>query len=221
MRCSGTTAWWLACPPRSWSGCGDQQAGCKVSLVTLRGRTGVRRRLGLPSDTTDELVIAASQDRPVALSDQRNAAVDTADLVDAIESGRIPRQTRRLVFQRTKRAGRAGAGRTRTTRPTRYYARRPSNGGATWPPRAYRRSGWFRRSWRTSASSRSVPRKSPLDSVVKTRYETIPEQRVISWPPPRNALLVRLEGEVQEVLRPSWLTDGPSLPPRRRRTRHR
>src|SRR3989442_15446791 len=67
----------------------------QASSVMLRGRREVRRRLGLPIDSTDEIAPLA----PLA-----RQPVDVEDLHDYLESGRTPRQVRMLVFQRRQRA---------------------------------------------------------------------------------------------------------------------
>lgn len=151
----------------------------QMSVVMVRGRLDVRRRLGLPPDATDELGFAATPQR---------RTVDVNDVWDAVESGRTPSQVRMLVFQR----------------PERVEARRrwPEEYEAT--DEEYYRAAEHR--WRELAAGgvpaiRVIPATvaglcefaertggSPVDSAVKARYsETLAEQRVIAWPPPRNA----------------------------------
>lgn len=151
----------------------------QMSSVLVRGRLDVRRRLGLTPDATDELASAAPPQRQIA---------DVNDVWDAMESGRTPRQVRMLVFQRSERAEAC--------------ERWPEEYEAT--GEEYYRAAEHR--WRELAAGgvpaiRVVPATvaglcdfaertggSPVDSAVKARYsETIAEQGVIAWPPPRNA----------------------------------
>ncbi|MGI5213561.1 SEC-C domain-containing protein [Plantactinospora sp. CA-290183] len=161
----------------------------RVSLTTLRGRMHVRQQLGLPPDATDELAIGADRRRrrAVGLPDPRDSVVHLAELSDAVESGRVPRQARMLVFQRAERAEACRRW------PDAYDAADEEYYAAA------------ERRWRGLAaqgvpSIRVVPAtvaglcefaerigESPLDSAVKTRYsETVAEQDVIAWPPSRN-----------------------------------
>ncbi|HYS34218.1 MAG TPA: hypothetical protein VEO01_01085 [Pseudonocardiaceae bacterium] len=150
----------------------------QASSVMLRGRREVRRRLGLPIDSTDEIAPLA----PLA-----RQPVDVEDLHDYLESGRTPRQVRMLVFQRRQRAE------ARRRWPEEYEA-----SDEEYYPAAERH-------WRGLAASgvpaiRVVPAivsqlsafaervgGSATDSQVKARYAgTVADEVGIAWPPPRN-----------------------------------
>ncbi|MGC4895442.1 SEC-C metal-binding domain-containing protein [Micromonospora sp. DT31] len=151
----------------------------QMSSVMLRGRRAVRRRLGLVPDATDELA-------PAALQGQR--PVDVDGVRDAVESGRMPRQVRMLIFQRQERAE------ARRRWPQEYDTTDDEHYQAA------------ERRWRELANDgvpaiRVVPAtvtdlckfadrtgESPLDPALKARYgETFPEAHTIAWPPPRNS----------------------------------
>ncbi|MEV4759876.1 SEC-C domain-containing protein [Micromonospora sp. NPDC049559] len=116
-------------------------------------------------------------------------AVGSAGLLDAVESsGRVPRQARMLVFQRAERAE------ARRRRPDAY-----EETDEEYYPAAERR--WRELTDRGVPAVRVVPvtvaglcafaeetGDDPLDPAVKSRYsETLSEEGVIVWPPPRNA----------------------------------
>ncbi|MEQ4300535.1 SEC-C metal-binding domain-containing protein [Plantactinospora sp. B6F1] len=152
----------------------------QMSSVMLRNRRDVRRRLGLVPDVTDELVPATPP--------QRQRIVDVDGVREAVESGRVPGQVRMVIFQRQERAEarRRWPQEHDTTDDEHYQA--------------------AERRWRELADDgvptiRVVPATvtdlcefadrvggSPLDPALKARYsETLPEERTIAWPPPRNS----------------------------------
>jgi hypothetical protein len=151
----------------------------QMSSATLRGRSDVRRRLGLPMDATDEALPIPPLHQPVDVDDLRTHLAD---------DGAPPREVRMLVFQRNQRTE------ARRSWPDEYDA--PDE---KYYPAAERR-------WRELADA-GVPRitvvpatvaglrefaarvgGSPTDSSVKVRYSgMISPSQTIAWPPPRNA----------------------------------
>lgn len=148
-----------------------------AAAIMLRGRRGVRRRLGRPADAMDEIVPAPPSRLPV----------DLDELAQRAAAGEVPRQVRLLFFPRSERAE------ARRRWPEVY----DSLDEEYYPAAEHR--------WRELAASgvpaiRVVPARvdalaafaegdggSPTDSAVKARYsQTVPERDTLPWPPPRN-----------------------------------
>lgn len=143
--------------------------------MLVRNRRHVREQLGLAPDATDELV----PERPAP-------PTDLDGIRKRMAAGARPREVRLLTFQRAERIE---------------ALRR-------WPDE-YQGDEYYalaEQRWRELAaegvpSITVVPASidelvefaertggSPTDSAVKARYcETVPRQRTIAWPPPRNA----------------------------------
>jgi tetratricopeptide (TPR) repeat protein len=141
------------------------------TAMTLRGRRKLRERLGLPPDETDEIV-------PEVPADPFGLATHPRPREEALV----------LTFQRAER-----------TEARRRWPDEYTESDEEYYPAAERR-------WREAAESgvpaiRLVPAVvaelvafaesiggSPTDSEVKRRYAlTVPEERVMRWPPQRNA----------------------------------
>jgi hypothetical protein len=155
------------------------------AVVLLRGRQALRERLGRVPDVTDELV--------AELPGWPGPGDDVIDL-DAVEEhlaagGESP-QPRMLVFQRGQRA----------VARARWWPQVYSDPDDQYYPTAERR--WRRVLEGGARSMRVVPvtvarlvafaeriSADPTDPAVKTRYvETVPDEAMIAWPPPRNAM---------------------------------
>jgi tetratricopeptide (TPR) repeat protein len=143
--------------------------------IMLRHRRNVRERLGLTPDAMDERV-----PEPPA------PPTDLYGIRERIAAGARPREIRLLTFQRAERV----------------------EALQRWPGE-YEGEEYYdaaERRWRELAaegvpSLRVVPGSvaelvafaertggSPSDSAVRVKYcETVPQQRTIAWPPPRNA----------------------------------
>lgn len=151
----------------------------QFTSITLRGRRQVRRRLGLPADAMDEIVPVAPLERPVALEDLR----------DHLDAGRPPpRLVRALTFQRGERAeARRRWPEEYTETDEEYYPRAERH----WREMAARGVPTIRVFPATVAGLVAFAERtgdSPTDTAVKTRYvNTVPEQQMLAWPPPRNA----------------------------------
>ena len=155
-----------------------------VDVVALRGRRHVRQQLGLPPDATDEIVPAAPLEG--GRSGLPGSMDELRDLLDG--GGRAPRQLRVLTFRRDQRAE------AKRRWPDEY-----AGSDDEYYPSAERR--WREIAERGVPSIRVVPivvadlvayaertGGSPTDSALRTRYlDTVPADRMISWPPPRNA----------------------------------
>jgi hypothetical protein len=146
--------------------------------ILLRGRREVRRQLGLPADSMDEIT-------PVPLARQ---PVDLDDVAEQAEAGRVPRQVRMMVFQRSERAE------ARRRWPETY-----EDPDEEHYPAAERR--WRELADRGVPSIRVVPVTvaalcafaeqvggSPTDPDVTARLSrSVPDRDTLPWPPPRNA----------------------------------
>jgi tetratricopeptide (TPR) repeat protein len=153
------------------------------AVVLLRGRQALRERLGRAPDATDELV---------AQLPRRSGPGDDLIDLDAVEGhfaagGEAP-HLRMLVFQRDQRAvARARWPQVYPEPDEQYY----STTERRW--RRVRESG--ARSMRVApvtvdglVAFAERTGADPTDPAVKTRYvETVPEEAMIAWPPPRNA----------------------------------
>jgi tetratricopeptide (TPR) repeat protein len=148
----------------------------QMSSVMIRCRHDVRRRLGLPADTIDDIVLTAPLERP-----------DYDGVWDHIDAGYGPRQVRMLVFQRAERAE------ARRRWPEEYPASDEDH-----YPEVERRNRELvdggvpavRLVPVTVAALCEFAARtggSPTDGAVKARYaEQAAPRDVISWPPPRN-----------------------------------
>lgn len=154
-----------------------------MDVVSVRGRRDVRRRLGLPPDATDAIV-------PTAPFEGRGSVpTSAAELLNQLDDGaRAPGQLLVLTFRRDQRAE------ARRVWPDEY-----DTSDEEYYPAA--EGQWREMAERGVASIQVVPilveelvafaaqvGGSPTDSALKTRYiDTVPAERMISWPPPRNA----------------------------------
>jgi tetratricopeptide (TPR) repeat protein len=150
--------------------------------IMLRHRRDVRERLGLAPDTMDELVA-----EPLSPPTEFPAPpTDLDGIRERLAAGARPQEVRLLTFQRAERAE------ALRRWPGEYE-------GEEYYDAAERR--WRKLAAEGVASIRVVPGSvaelvafaehagvSPADSAVRVRYcETVPLQRTIAWPPPRNA----------------------------------
>lgn len=162
---------------------GGPHGWMSMDSVPLRGRQHVREQLGLTPDATDQLVPTAPGRNPFG---PPTSVEEMRDRLD--DGGAAPKKLRMLTFQRGERAV------ARRRWPDEYDTTDEEH----YPAAELR--------WRELAE-RGVPTiqvvpivvdelvayaervgGSPLDPAVKTRFlGTVPEQRMISWPPPRNA----------------------------------
>lgn len=150
-----------------------------ASMIMLRGRRGVRERLGLAPDVLDELV----PDLP-----SESTPVTSDNVLDLMDAGVKPQKMRMLTFQRSERAeARRRWPDAHTQSDEEYYAAAESN----W--REIREGGVPSIVVVTATVVDLVEfadrtGDSPTDSTVKQRYcRTVPDENTITWPPPRNA----------------------------------
>lgn len=151
----------------------------QMASIMLRGRSDVRRKLGLPPDAMDEL---APTPPPL------EQPLDVEQIHDRVVAGLIPRQVRMAVFQRAERA-----------EARRQWPQAHQDTDEEYFPAAERR--WRDLAAEGTPSIRVVPVTvaelvafaartggDPIDSAVKSAYaQTVPERDTIAWPPQRNA----------------------------------
>jgi tetratricopeptide (TPR) repeat protein len=149
-----------------------------ASTIMLRGRRGVRERLGLASDMLDELV----PDLP-----SESTPFTSENALDLMDAGAKPQKMRMLTFQRSERAeARRRWPDAHTQSDEEYYATAESN----W--RKIREGGVPSIVVVTATVADLVEfaestGDSPTDSTVKQRYcRTAPDENTITWPPHRN-----------------------------------
>jgi tetratricopeptide (TPR) repeat protein len=149
-----------------------------ASTIMLRGRRGVRERLGLAPDMLDELV----PDLP-----SESTPFTSENALDLMDAGVKPQKMRMLTFQRSERAeARRRWPDAHTQSDEEYYATVESN----W--REIREGGVPSIVVVTATVADLVEfaertGDSPTDSAAKQRYcRTVPDENTITWPPHRN-----------------------------------
>jgi hypothetical protein len=156
----------------------DSDSWLQPSSIMLRNRRDVRRRLGLTPDVMDKL----TPDVPLG------PLTDFEDIRDRAATSGPPREVRMLVFRRDERAEARRRWSDAFAEPDEEYY-----------PAAERR--WRELSGIGVPSIRVVPMNvvdlcefadraglSPTEEEARASYaQTIPQERVIVWPPARNS----------------------------------